>query len=310
MDQGMDLRRLRSLLAVHDWGSVSEAARRLHMTQPALSRQIKEFEAELGVKLFDRVGHGMVPTGEGEELLHHGRSLLGQIEALEEHARVLAHGEAGVLRVGATPQTIESLLAPVVGAYQEAHGNVRVRLVEGGGAEQLDFLERGQVHLAITASTGDPDLFMTRPLGHVKLLAVHSPRMGLGRSKTRRFELTALSEVPLLLLARGFSSRELFEAACRLADLRPDPYMESSAPHTLLALAEVGLGVAVLPSNVRLSGWRLRKLPLTHEGEPLRLPFGITWRHHRRLPSYALSFVEELSEFAARRAPALAAGTL
>lgn len=306
----MDLRRLRSLLAVHDWGSVSEAARRLHMTQPALSRQIKEFEAELGVKLFERVGRGMVPTGEGEELLHHGRSLLGQIEALEEHARVLAHGEAGVLRVGATPQSIEGLLAPVLGAYRESHGNVRVRLVEGGGAEQLDFLERGRVHLAITASTGDLDRFVTRPLGHVNLLAVHGPRMGLGTAKARRLELAALSEMPLLLLARSFASRELFEAACRLADLLPDPYVESTAPHTLLALAEVGLGVAVLPSNVRLGGWRLRSLPLAHEGEPLRLPFGITWRRHRRLPSYAESFIEALAEFAARRAPALAARTL
>ena len=306
----MDLRRVRSLLAVQDWGSVSEAARRLHMTQPALSRQIKDFEAELGVKLFERVGRGMVPTGEGEELLQHGRSLLGQVEALEEHARALAHGEAGVLRVGATPQTIESMLAPFVGSYQEAHRNVRVRLVEGGGAEQLDFLDRGLVHVAITAATGDPALFTTRPLGQVNLLVVHGPRMRLGKSKARCIELTALKEQPLLLLARGFASRELFEAACRLADLRHDPYMESTAPHTLLAMAEVGLGAAVLPSNVRLRGWHLRSLRLMHEGEPLRLPFGITWRRHRRLPRYAETFVRELADFSANRAPALADGTL
>jgi DNA-binding transcriptional LysR family regulator len=310
MDRKMDLRRLRSLLAVQDWGSVSEAARRLHMTQPALSRQIKDFEAELGMQLFERVGRGMAATSEGEELLQHGRSLLGQIEALEEHARALAHGEAGVLRVGATPQTIESLIAPFVGAYQQAHRNVRVRLIEGGGAEQLDFLQRGQVHLAITAATGDPGQFTTRLLGQVNLLAAHGPGLRLGTYHAKRIELTALNEVPLLLLARGFASRELFEAACRLADLRPAPYMESTAPHTLLALAEIGLGVAVLPSNVRLSGRRLHSLRLTHEGEALRLPFGITWRRHRRLPRYAESFVEELAKFMTRRAPAMAAGTL
>jgi DNA-binding transcriptional LysR family regulator len=295
----MNLRHLRSLLAVQDWGSVSEAARRLHLTQPALSRQIRDFEAEIGMKLFERVGRGMVATGEGEELLQHGRILLGQVEALEEHARVLSHGEAGVLRIGATPQTIESLLAPVVGTYQQAHRNVRVRLVEGGGTEQLDFLQRGEVHLAITAATGDPSQFTTRPFGKVNLLVAHSPGLRLGHAKAKRIELTALHELPLLLLARGFASRELFDAACRFADLRPDAYMEST-----------GLGVAVLPSNVRLAGWHLRTLRLTHEGEPLRLQFGITWQRQRRLPRYAVTFVEELSEFALQRAPALAAGTL
>jgi len=306
----MDVRRLRSLLAVHDWGSVSEAARQLHMTQPALSRQIKEVEADLGVPLFERVGRGMVATGEGEELLRHGRSLLDQIEALEEHARMLAHGEAGVLRVGATPQTIESLLAPFVGAYRRAHAKVRVRLVEGGGIEQLDLLERGQVHLAITAMTGDPDVFVTRTLGHVNLLVAHDPRIRLANAGATSIELSALDDLPLLLLARRFASREFFEAACRLADRRPEPYMESAAPHTLLALAEVGLGVAVLPSNVRLRGWRLDTLRLAHEGEALRLPFGITWRRHRRLPRYAEAFVEELQAFSATRSQALAAGTL
>jgi DNA-binding transcriptional LysR family regulator len=238
----------------------------------------------------------MVPTGEGEELLQHGRSLLGQVEALQEHAQLLAQGEAGVLRIGATPQTIESLLAPFVRSYQDAHKNVSVRLVEGGGAEQLDFLRLGQVHLAITAAPGDPDFFITHPLGEIYLLAAHGPRLQLGKSNSKRIELTALAEVPLLLLSQGFASRELFEAACRLADLRSDPYMESTAPLTLLALAEAGLGVAVLPSNVRIVGWNLRMLRLTHQGEDLRLPFGITWSRHRRLPRYAEAFVRELAD--------------
>ncbi|MDX1529795.1 MAG: LysR family transcriptional regulator [Gammaproteobacteria bacterium] len=306
----MDLRRLRTLIAVADWGSVSEAARRLHITQPALSRRIKEFEAELGVKLFERVGRGLVPTGEGEELLQHGRGLLDQVEALEEHARLLAHGEAGVLRIGATPQTIESLLAPFVHSYQELHKHVSVRLVEGGGAEQLDFLRRGQVHLAITAAPGDPALFVTQPLGEVILLAAHGPRLRLGKSNSKRLELTALADVPLLLLSRGFASRELFEAACRLADFRSDPYMESTAPHTLLALAEAGLGVAILPSNVRLVGWNLRKLRLTHQGEELRLPFGITWSRRRRLPRYAEAFVRELAHLKTDVTEALRNGAL
>jgi len=305
----MDLRRLRSLVAVADTGSVSEAARQLHMTQPALSRQIRELELRLGLKLFERAGRGMVLTGEGEEFLQHGRSLLGHAEDLEEHARTLAQGEAGVLRVGATPQTIECLLAPFVRSYQDSYKHVRVRLVEGGGTEQLDFLQDGRVHLAISAVPGDPALFMSRSLGEVSILTASGAQLRLEASRSKSLEISALANVPLLLLSRGFASRELFDAACRISDLRPNIYMESASPHTLLALAEAGLGATVLPSNVRLGGWKLQVLRLIRDGEALRLPFGITWRRQRRLPRYAEAFVQQLIAFNKNLGRPFTAGT-
>lgn len=295
---GMNPRHLRSLIAVADFGSVSEAARRLNVTQPALSRQIRDVETRLGLKLFERVGHGMVPTGEGEEFLRHGRELLEQSDDLEEHARMLAHGEAGVLRVGATPQTIESFLAPFIRSYRGSYRNVRVRLVEAGGAQQLDLIEQGKTHLAITAVTGDPALFATRALGDVNLVVAAEPRSRLAPARAKRLEIAGLAGAPLLLLNRGYASRELFEAACRLSDLRPNIYMESASPHTLLALAQIGLGAAVLPSHVHLAGRRLRTLRLMHDGEFLRLPFGISWRRHRHLPRYAEAFIDQLTIFA------------
>lgn len=308
MGIGMDPRHLRSLIAVANFGSVSEAARRLNVTQPALSRRIRDLETRLGLKLFERVGHGMVPTGEGEEFLRHAGALLERSEDLEEHARRLAHGEAGVLRVGATPQTIESFLAPFVRSYRDSYGNVRVRLVEAGGAQQLDLIEQGKAHLAITAATGDPALFATRALGDVTLLAATEPRSSLAPARAKRLEIAALAGVPLLLLNRGYASRELFEAACRLSDLRPNIHMESASPHTLLALAEIGLGTAVLPSHVRLAGRKLRTLRLMRNGDPLRLPFGISWQRHRHLPRYAEAFIDQLTVFAERFGDSLLAG--
>ena len=97
----MDLRRTRTFVTVADLGSVSKAALRLRIAQPALSRQISELEQEVGFKLFDRVGRRLVLTGEGEQLLKDCRGLLNYASALDERAQLLRRGDTGVLKVAA-----------------------------------------------------------------------------------------------------------------------------------------------------------------------------------------------------------------
>ena len=107
----MELRHLRYFVAVAEQGSVSKAARHVHVSQPALSRQIRDLEADLGVPLFDRVARRVELTAEGEDLLRHGRDVLAQAESVRERARALRGGVAGLLRVGTTPQATQSIFA-------------------------------------------------------------------------------------------------------------------------------------------------------------------------------------------------------
>src|SRR5262245_40206687 len=117
----MDLRQLRTLVAVVEAGGVSAAARVLHISQPALSRQIREFENELDLRLFDRVGRRIVPTAAGKEILERGRRLLTEAESLRQRARALRDGQTGLLRVGAPAHFMESFVPPFLGAYRRAH---------------------------------------------------------------------------------------------------------------------------------------------------------------------------------------------
>ena len=126
----MNLRHLRAFAAIADAGGFARAATRLHLSQPALSRQIHTLEADLGVLLFDRVGRGVRLTAQGEDLLERSRRLLAEAEALGERARELKGGATGILRVGATPQVIENLLAPFLVHYRRRHSGVEVHLVE------------------------------------------------------------------------------------------------------------------------------------------------------------------------------------
>jgi DNA-binding transcriptional LysR family regulator len=91
----------------------------------------------LGVTLFDRIGRGVRLTSEGEDLLRRFRRVLAEVETVGERARLLKAGETGILRVGATPQVIENLLANFLGRYRRRHPNVEVHLVEDGGVRLM-----------------------------------------------------------------------------------------------------------------------------------------------------------------------------
>src|SRR6185503_18572542 len=127
-----DLRQLRAFVAIHDTGSVSGAARKVHLTQPALSRRISELESSLGVRLFDRTGGRLRLTSEGESLLVHSRNVLAEAESFVTRAETLRKGRGRTLAIGTAPMTLESVIAPVLHRYRREHEEVEVRLVEGG----------------------------------------------------------------------------------------------------------------------------------------------------------------------------------
>src|SRR5688572_1604177 len=117
----MDLREIRTFVAVASLGTVSKAAETLHITQPALSRQIANLEDELGLKLFDRAGRRLLLTSEGSQLLQQCRGLLSYSSALREQANALKRGDAGMLRVAASPHLIEGLFPDFLRDYAKRY---------------------------------------------------------------------------------------------------------------------------------------------------------------------------------------------
>src|SRR5215210_8387244 len=133
----MDLRRLRTFVTVAEQGSVSKAALHLHISQPGLSRQIQDLQQELGLRLFDRVGRRLVLTSQGEQLLGDCRSLLGHASSVAERAQQLRRGDAGVLKVAASPVQIEAVLTSFLHRYAQSYPDVQVKLAEAVGPDIL-----------------------------------------------------------------------------------------------------------------------------------------------------------------------------
>jgi DNA-binding transcriptional LysR family regulator len=290
----MNLRHLRTFVAVAEAGGVARASARVNLSQPAASRQIHALEAELGVPLFDRVRQRVQLTSEGEDLLRSSRKLLADAEALTQRAGVLKKGESGILRVGASPHVIENTLALFLPRFRRRHPGVEVRLVEDGGARQPVRLERGDVQVSLLAVDLD-ERFHYRLLYPTYSLAVMSTRHRLSGDRT--IEVKALEAEPLLLLRGGFASRDWFEAACSVAHIRPRILLESGAPHTVMALAREGYGVAVVPSAVIVPRARLRAVPLVQRGASIGRWLRVAWDAHRFRARYAEQFVDELADY-------------
>jgi LysR family nitrogen assimilation transcriptional regulator len=294
----MDLRHARTFVTVAELGTVSSAAVRLRVAQPALSRQIIDLEHELGLRLFDRVGRRLLLTGEGEQLLAGCRLMLNCAGAVKEQAQLLRHGDTGVLKIAGSPQHIESVLSGFLHRYAARYPKVQVDISEGTGSEILTLLERGEIHLGqnlLHAIRPDERLFGSLPLGVVELLAVCHSSTPIGPRHS--IEVAGLADFPLLLMDGGFGFRRAFDAASRMAGLKPRIMFESRNPHTLLALAEAGHGVAIVPSQLQCHRYKLRIVGLTYRARPLREPLTISWDKRRPLPRFASDYCAMLATY-------------
>jgi len=194
------------------------------------------------------------------------------------------------LRVGATPQVIENTLSEFLVRYRHRHPGVEVQLIEEGGTDLPRRLDRGDVNLVIMAV--EDERFQQRSLYPVHALAVMSAKHRLSRHIA--VEVTELADEPLMLLRGGFASRDWFDTACRVAHMRPRVLLESAAPHTVLALAGDGYGVAIIPSTVAVPRGRVRAVPIIQRGAALGRWLRVAWDQQRFLAPYGERFVEEL----------------
>jgi DNA-binding transcriptional LysR family regulator len=289
----MDIRTYAGFVAAAELANITLAAQRLNITQSALSRQIRALEESLGLRLFQKSGRNVRLTSAGEALLTRVNGVLVADRDLRALAGDLARSKSGLLKIGACSQLIERYLPDFLRGWRAANPGVDVRLEDGGGPELAEKLHAGTVHLTISAMPSAPvEVFRTVRLGELAFLAV----------ATREFladtggpiEITDLMERPILTLNKRHASREVFDAACRLAGAVPQIVLESTSPHTLFAMAEGGNGIAVVPSSARLSGRALVSRPITLRGELVRFDICAMSDSRAPLPAYGRRFVEAL----------------
>jgi len=290
----MDSRLYSGFIAVAELASVTLAAQRLNLTQSALSRQIKTLESSVGLKLFEKAGRGLRLTPAGEALKARVDAVLTAERSLRSLADDLKADQAGLLRIGACSQMIERYLPGFLPQWMAENTGIEIRLEDGGGPELLERLRAGAVHLAVSAAPSVlPDGIAQVPLGRLEFMAVARP--DLLPTGDGPIDMADVLDRTILTLNRRHASREVFDAACRLLGRVPQVAMESYSPHSLFAMAEGGMGVAVVPSSAQRFGPGLEARPIALKESTVEFSICALWNRRAPMPAYGHRFVEALS---------------
>ena len=256
----MDLRQLNYFAAVAETRHLGRAAEKLHLSQPPLTRQIQQLEAELDVQLFRRTPRGMELTQAGEALLHDARSIHGLVAQAAERAQRAGRGQAGRLDVGVYGSAIFGLVPEVLAAFRAARPEVSLVLHQAQTPAQLPALRQGRVLLVFERllpeeADVEVELVAQEPL----LLALAEGHPLAGR---KRIDVAALREETLLIGSSPSVAAAALEL-CRAHGFEPRFAPPASDIVTATLLAAAGLGVTFVPAsmtNVRFPGIVYRPL--------------------------------------------------
>ena len=249
----MELRHLRYFVAVAEELHFGRAARRLHIAQPPLSRQIRDLEREIGTPLFERVPRGVELTPAGRAFLPEARLTLAQAERAQRTAQRAARGEIGRLRVGfVEAATYSGILPDVLGFFRLHLPNIGVSLFEMDSLQQVEAFHDERIDLGILHSP-PPDAerwLRVQPVYADPLIAAvpHTHRLA-GR---RRIALADLAADAFVLFPRPFGPALYDEiiARCRAAGFSPRVAQEAAGWHTLVSLVGAEVGVAFVPRSL------------------------------------------------------------
>jgi DNA-binding transcriptional LysR family regulator len=267
----MDLRRLEYFVAIVDHGTVSAAAARLHVAQPALSRQVAALERELRLTLFARDRGRLRLTAAGATYARLARDLLGHADHVGEAARALAAGRPARLAVAAPTATINEVVAPFLATLGPIDP-----LVTAHEHPALASAEESLGTADVVICAGPPSAALTtRTLGDVPLCAQVPVTHRWASAGLTRIDVGELATEPLIVQTPDNMSRVLLDSALAARRITAQPTVTSALELVVQALAASGHGVGVLTERPRFG---LHAVRLYDGAEPMLLTMHAAWR--------------------------------
>lgn len=242
----MDLRQLTALVTVAEVGSVTRAARLLHVVQPAVTRQIRMLEEEIGVPLFDRTRQGMVPTAAGKVLVGRARRALRELERARTEIRPDPGEVTGIVSVGLLESVIDVLAPPLAAAVAGAYPGIELRILTAYSGHLQDWLDSGDIDLSLLYNLADVPSLAVVPLLQESLWVVAPPDAGLTPESAMPWE--SVLAHPLVLPATGHGLRVLIDQARASLAAQPRIAIQTNSMHLQKKLVLAGHGWTVLPA--------------------------------------------------------------
>ena len=241
----MELTQLKYYVTIAETLSFTRAAQILHVSQPAVSYQIRRLESELGTRLFDRGGRKIALTPDGEIFLPLAQSVLLKadeaLRALREHLGV----ETGEVRMGCNPSVATYRGPSLIASFRQHLPRVRVQLIEGGDLELEQGVLEGTIDFAVVTAPGSPHTLDVTPLAAEDLLLVVSPSHGYADRST--VALAELNYEEFIFATNSYNITAQIIDACRRVGFEPRVAYQTGSLELLKGFVRQGLGVSMLP---------------------------------------------------------------
>lgn len=291
----MDIKQLRAFLAIADTGSITRASETLHLVQPALSRQLRMLEDELGTPLFERTPRGMELTDAGARLVERARRALREIDGARTEILAANPGAVrGTVDVGLLTSQSELISAPLVAALKASHPELLLRIYTGYSDRLREWLETGDVGLAMLTDYKKSSQLDMQPLFVEQLCLIGGP--GSEDLGSNAIGLQRLVKLPLILPVFYRGLRLILDHASEAQGVKLNVIAETNDTRVQKAMVKQDLGFAVLPMSIvasEVASGYLRATPIA--GEELQRRTGIAVSMMRRNSLAVRAVANELS---------------
>lgn len=244
----MELKNITTFVKTAELMSFSETAEQIGYSQSAITFQIQQLEKELGVQLFDRVGHRVVLSAAGKEFLPYARKVLKAKEQAENCFRD-ENSTRGELRIGIMECLCASKYSEIIPAYEEKCPNVHVKICIGKTYEVMDMLDKGQLDLIVTLDDrqirADWETLVSIPTEIDLICARNHFKAG-----NHILKLQDLSDERYIMVEKGCNYRAAFEKIMQEKGMFPECVLEIGHTRTILNVVEQDIGITVLPAFV------------------------------------------------------------
>lgn len=287
----MEIKQLKYFLAIAEENNITKASKKLHVSQPPLSHQLKTLEEEIGAKLFERTTRNLEITEVGEFLKNRAVQILDLIDKTVKEIKESHEELEGILKIGFVASSSAALVPKSIPEFSKHNPEVKFDLKEGSTYKILDLLNHGTIDIGFIRTPFNSEDFDCIYLSKEPMIALVDKDKYF--QNLNEIDVSQLEDLPLIIDKRF---KKIIVNACYRKGFIPNILLEGEDSRTLMNLAQQGMGVAIVPESSRNLIFRENSKIININDESLDTQIVVAWLRNKNLSPVARHFIKSLTD--------------